>query len=222
LNPPAVDGNGFAGERAALVDAAHQLAGAGLVPGTSGNLSIRLGAGLLVSASGTDLASLTSAGVCLLDDSGAPIGAQPAPTSELALHLAVYRATDARAIVHTHSARAVAVTCVADELACLHYAWLAFGGAVRIAPYQPFGTAELATAAVAALDGRTAALLAHHGTLSTGRDLPEALGRTRLLEWACGVFLHAAAVGVPRALDPAQLDAAARQARRLGYPGLSS
>ena len=69
------------------------------------------------------------------------------PTSELPLHLAVYRNFDAGAVVHTHPPMATAVACVADELPCIHYTLLTLGGSVRVAPYVTFGTAELAATA---------------------------------------------------------------------------
>ncbi len=79
------------------------------------------------------------------------VDAPLAPTSELPVHLAIYRHYDAAAVVHTHPPMATAVACVADELPCFHYALLALGGDVRVARYATFGTADLAASVVAAL-----------------------------------------------------------------------
>ena len=141
-----------------------------------------------------------------------------APTSELDLHLAVLPGRrDAGAVVHTHAPLATALACVLDELPCVHYAMLEFGGSVRVAPYRTFGTPELAAVTLASLADRTAVLMANHGTLAFGATLQQALARTRLLEWACALYLRAAALGPPRVLDEPQLRAAARALRDRAY-----
>jgi L-fuculose-phosphate aldolase len=94
---------------------------------------------------------------------------------------------------------------------------LALGGTVRIAPYETFGTPELAASALEALDGRTAVLLANHGTLTFGADLDGALRATELLEWAAGVYWRAASVGTPRVLDEAARAAVVEAAVRRSY-----
>jgi L-fuculose-phosphate aldolase len=97
---------------------------------------------------------------------------------------------------------ATALSCVLDgELPCVHYEMLALGGTVRVAPYATFGTPELAASVVDALEGRTAALLANHGTVAHGADMEAALRATELLEWAATVYWRAAAIGTPRVLD---------------------
>jgi L-fuculose-phosphate aldolase len=93
-----------------------------------------------------------------------------------------------------------AVACVADELPCIHYTLLTLGGNVRVARYATFGTDDLAASAVEALEGRTAALLGGHGAVTYGDDLRAALDATELLEWACGVYVRACAIGTPRVL----------------------
>jgi L-fuculose-phosphate aldolase len=144
------------------------------------------------------------------------------PTSELELHLAVYRRSDAGAVVHTHSPRATAVACVLDELPVVHYSLLAMGGAIRVAPFAAFGTLELAAAVADALDGRSAALLANHGAVTYGATLGEAVERAVVLEWACGVYLDAARIGAPRVLDEGQQAAVRDSAvRHSGLPARS-
>jgi L-fuculose-phosphate aldolase len=96
-----------------------------------------------------------------------------------------------------------AVACVAEELPCIHYALLGLGGNVRVARYATFGTADLAASVVEALQGRTAALMAGHGAVTHGVDLAAAMDATELLEWACGVYVHACACGTPRVLAEA-------------------
>ena len=97
------------------------------------------------------------------------------PTSELGLHLGLYERFDAGAVVHTHAPMATAIACVVDELPCVHYSMLLLGGTVRVAPYETFGTPELAEAVAEALEGRTAALMANHGAVVYGVDLEAAI-----------------------------------------------
>jgi L-fuculose-phosphate aldolase len=112
---------------------------------------------------------------------------------------------------------ATAVACVLDELPCVHYQMLPLGGAVRVAPYRTFGSVELAEVTLDALDGRAAALMSNHGAIAVADDLPEAVERALLLEWACALYWHAAQIGTPRVLDEAQQAAAARALSARGY-----
>ena len=201
-----------------LVAACRALADAGLVVGTSGNVSVRDGDRVSLSAKGAALGELTAGDVAVVDPAGEVLAGTP--TSELELHLAIYRRYDAGAIVHTHAPRATAVACVLDELPVVHYQLLAMGGAIRVAPFAAFGSTELATAVVDALDGRRAALLANHGAVTYGRTLAEAVERAVLLEWACGVYLDAARVGTPRVLDAQQQAAVRASAERHEYRSL--
>jgi L-fuculose-phosphate aldolase len=178
-----------------VVRVCRELVSGGLVVGTSGNVSARAGDLVVVSPSGVDYAELTAGlvGVHRLD--GSPVEAPLRPTSEMPLHLAVYAATGATAIVHTHSVAATALSAVADELPAIHYQVAMFGGPLAVAPYATYGTGELARNVVAALRDRTACLMASHGAVTTGADLSSALTGSRYLEWLCEVYLRALAAG---------------------------
>jgi L-fuculose-phosphate aldolase len=191
--------------RERIASAARQLAAEGLVHGTAGNISERVEDLVAVTPTGGDFASLTPDQVVVVDLEGEPVEGHLLPTSELALHLGVYRRYDAGAVVHTHAPYATAVACVLDgELPVVHYQLLALGGPVRIAPYATFGTPELADHTVEALEGRAAALMANHGAIAYGPDLDTAVAQSQLLEWGCALYWRAAAIGPPRALDPHQ------------------
>ncbi|MGI8623364.1 MAG: class II aldolase/adducin family protein [Solirubrobacteraceae bacterium] len=204
-------------ERAAVAAASRRLAADGLVRGTSGNVSARAGDHVAVTPTGAQLATLEAEHVAVVDLDGSPVGGPLAPTSELGLHLGVYRRYGAGAVVHTHAPTATALACVLDELPCVHYEMLALGGPVRVAPYATFGTPELATGVLDALEGRTAALMSNHGTLTHGGGLDEALRATELLEWASELFRLAASVGTPRVLDEAERDAFLAAVRERDY-----
>lgn len=191
-------------ERAAVADACRRLGAEGLLIGTAGNVSVRAGERVAITATGAVLAELTADQVTVVDLDGKIVAGVLQPTSELDLHLGVYRRYGTGAVVHTHAPMATALSCVLDELPCIHYQLLALGGTVRVAPYATFGTPELAASVLDALDGRGAALMANHGALTHAPTLDKAVEHALLLEWACGVYQHAAALGPPRVLDEQQ------------------
>jgi L-fuculose-phosphate aldolase len=192
--------------RAEVVRVCRELVAAGLVTGTSGNVSARVDDLVVVSPSGVDYTELTAelVGVHRLD--GAPVEAPLNPTSEMPLHLAVYAGTGAKAIVHTHPIAATALSTVADELPAIHYQVAMFGGPLTVATYATYGTEQLARNVLAALYGRTACLMANHGALTYGPDLRTALTGSRYLEWLCDVYLRATAAGSPRLLPATEID----------------
>ena len=202
--------------RRQVTDVCQRMSAAGLVAGTSGNVSARSGDLVAVSPSGLDYADLTEelVGVHHLD--GTPVEAPLRPTSEMPLHLAIYAATDATAIVHTHSLAATTVSVVADELPAVHYQVAMFGGVVRVPRYAMYGTPELAANVTAALRDRNACIMGNHGAVTIGPDLATAYSRTVYLEWVSELYLRARAAGTPRLLPD---DEIARVAAKLASYG---
>ena len=202
--------------RDAIVTTCGNLSRAGLVVGTAGNVSVREGDLVAVTPSGVRYAELTPelVGVHRLD--GTAVEAPLAPTSELPLHLAIYRARpEAGAIVHTHSPAATALSTLVDEVPALHYYVAMFGGPVPVAAYATYGSEELARNVVHALRDRTACLMGNHGAVTVGPDLAAAHDKSVYLEWLCDVCLRAASAGTPRLLPPAEI--AAVTAKLAGY-----
>jgi L-fuculose-phosphate aldolase len=206
--------------REQVASASRRLAADGLVLGTAGNLSAREGEHVAITPTGAQLAELDAGDVCVVDLDGALVEGDFEPTSERELHLGVYRRYDAGAVVHTHSPMATALSCVLDELPCVHYGLLALGGAVRVAPYETFGTPELAEVVLDALDGKTAALMANHGAITHGADMAAAVDAALLLEWGCTVYWNAAALGKPSTLDEEQQAAVVTAAVERSYGSL--
>jgi L-fuculose-phosphate aldolase len=188
-------------ERERVAAAARRLAASGLVLGTAGNVSERSGELVAVTPTGAVLAELAAEDISVVDLDGDLVAGRLRATSELDLHLGVYRRYEASAVVHTHPPLGTALACVIDELPVIHYQLLALGGPIRVAGYETFGSPELAEATLDALDGRLAAIMANHGTIAYGHDLDAAVDNAELLEWACAVYWRAAAIGTPRALD---------------------
>ncbi|MFJ8363929.1 class II aldolase/adducin family protein [Streptomyces sp. NPDC093984] len=177
-----------------LVATARRTVADGLVVGTSGNVSVRIGDTVLVTPTGVPYERLTPGDAVGVDLDGHQVLGTLRPTSELPMHLAVYRTTDARAVVHTHAPDATAVSTLVRELPLIHYMAAALGGAVRVAPYATYGTPELAENMLRALTGRSACLLQNHGTVAHGASLDQAYDRTAQLEWMCRVWLTASSV----------------------------
>jgi len=208
--------------RQEIVRVCRELAAAGLVVGTAGNVSVRSGDLLAVTPSGLAYEDMSAdlVGVHRLD--GLPVEAALEPTSELPLHVAVYAATDATAVVHTHSLAATAVSTLADELPAIHYYVAMFGGPVRVAPYARYGTDQLARNVVEALRGRTACIMGNHGAVTIGPDLKTAHARSLYLEWLSDLYLRAVAAGKPRLLPPEEIEAVAGKLAAYGQRRLDA
>lgn len=201
-----------------LVATARRTAAEGLVVGTSGNVSVRVGDTVLVTPSGVPYDRLAPGDLCGVSLDGRQVLGSLVPTSEVPMHLAVYRATDARAVVHTHAVHATAVSTLVSELPLIHYMAAALGGPVRVAPYATYGTEKLAENMLRALRNRTACLLQNHGTLTYGATLPQAYDRTAQLEWMCRLWLTAASLPghTPTLLTPGQVTEVAERLEGYG------
>lgn len=206
-----------AAERRAIVEHARAAITAGLSTGTSGNLSVRVDDDVLITPSGIDPAAMTPDQICLVPIEGGEPTGPLRPSSEVPMHLAVYRSTDAAAIVHTHPEYATAISITHDELPAVHYTINGLGGPVRVAPYATFGTEELAGHLLAALDGRTGALLQNHGMVTCGASIHQAFERSVLLEWLAALYWRSLQIGSPRILSTTELAAVREQSRRLRY-----
>lgn len=202
----------------ALVATARRTVADGLVVGTSGNVSVRVGDTVLVTPSGVPYDRLTPHDVTGVDLTGRQVLGTLVPTSELPMHLAVYRTTEAGAVVHTHAVHATAVSTLVAELPTVHYMSGALGGPVRVARYATYGTEELAENVLEALAERSGCLLQNHGTLTYGATLDQAYDRTAQLEWMCRLWLTASSVPglTPSLLTPEQLAVAREKLRGYG------
>ena len=195
--------------RQKIVDVCLFMQETGLVVGTAGNVSVRVGDHVLISPSGVPYEDMTAGDVCVHDLKGDVVDAKLKPSSELPLHLAVYETTDAQAITHNHAPASTALGLVVDEIPGSHYYSAMFGGLVRVAPYATFGTDQLATNVANALEGRLGALMSNHGALTIGPNLDKALGLLQYLEYICEIQLRALATGLPvKTLSPELMEIA--------------
>jgi len=206
-------------EREALIAAANAMAGLGINQGTAGNLSVRVPEGLLITPSGAEYATLQADDIVFLDPRGRPAG-RLAPSSEWRFHVDILGARPAAgAVVHTHSVHATALACLGRPIPAFHYMVAAAGGAdIRCADYATFGTQALSDAALRALQGREACLLAHHGVIALGATLTQALKLAAEVETLARMYLAALAVGEPAVLDAAEMQRVVQKFRGYGVP----
>ncbi|MFF4414841.1 class II aldolase/adducin family protein [Streptosporangium sp. NPDC001559] len=208
----------LAEQRRLLCEHGRRIVETGLVLGTSGNLSVRLGDLVAVTPGGLALDRLEPEACPVVGVGGDLVEGDLSPSSETPMHLAIYAATGTTAVVHTHSTFATVVSAVMTELPPVHYNTTLLGGVVKVADYATYGTAELAGNVMTALGDRQAVLLANHGGVTLGDDLPQAFEAARLLEWLCEVYVRARALGEPRTLTEEQLSAVVRRRRAPAFP----
>jgi L-fuculose-phosphate aldolase len=205
--------------RLALARVARALDSAGLNHGHAGNVSVRDGAGMLITPSGIDAASLHATSMVAMSLDGAVAGARHEPSSEWRLHAAVYAArADLGAVVHAHPPYATALACVRRAIPAFHYT-VALSGAAQIpcAGYATFGSPQLADAVLGALGthGR-ACLMANHGMLAAGADLNGALLLAREVEFLAQVYWLSLQAGSPELLDTAEMERVSERMRGYG------
>jgi L-fuculose-phosphate aldolase len=194
--------------RADLIAAARALQPAGLNKGTSGNVSVRNGDGFLITPTGLAYDTLTPEDIPRMALDGSWTGKRK-PSSEWRFHRDLYAARpETGAVVHAHSPFAVSLACLRCDIPAFHYMIARFGGdTVRCADYAIFGSQELSTAAMRAMDGRRGCLLANHGLLVAGRDLAEAFALAVELEELCEQYWRACQIGTPVLLTAAEMSA---------------
>lgn len=192
-----------------LVARLRELNARGLSEGTSGNISVRHGARMLISPSATPYDTLEPemiASVDLADPAGGYVGPLK-PSTEWRFHHALLRERpEAQAVVHAHPPHCTALAIARREIPACHYMIAAFGGPnVRCAGYATFGTQALSDLAVEALRERTACLLANHGMIAIGDSLARAMWRAVELETLARQYILSLAVGNPVILDDAAI-----------------
>lgn len=196
--------------RQQLVRHANRLQPLGLATGTSGNLSVRVHGGMLITPSGIAYDTLQPDDIVPVQFTGPGTASWQHPldpSSEWAMHQAVYQARpEAGAVVHGHPTYATVLAIQGLEIPALHYMIAAAGGApIRCAPYHTYGTAALSAAAVVALEGRKACLLEHHGLLAFEHNLDKAMWLAGEVETLAQQMVMCLPLGGPRVLPAAEI-----------------
>ncbi len=198
-------------QREAIARLARSMFERGLTFGSSGNISVRLEDGWLMTPTGTSMGDLDPARLSRLDADGRLVSGD-APTKENFLHLAMYgQRPSAGAVVHLHSTHSVAVSCLADidpanVLPPITAYYVMKIGVLPLVPYYPPGDLDLARAVREMASAHHAVLLANHGPVVAGTSLEDAVYATEELEETARLFLMLRSMNT-RFLTPGQIAA---------------
>ncbi|WP_439579928.1 class II aldolase/adducin family protein [Elioraea sp.] len=192
--------------RRAVIATCQEMNRLGINQGRSGNVSVRVPEGFLVTGSGIPYEAMQPRHIVEMDLDGGYRG-EVLPSSEWRMHLDLMRTrADAQAVVHTHSTHATALSCLRLGIPAFHYMVAVAGGAdISCADYATFGTAALSRQMLAAMEGRAACLLANHGVVAIGRSLEDALARAVEVETLAKQYWIARTLGQPVVLDEAEM-----------------
>jgi L-fuculose-phosphate aldolase len=206
--------------RQAVIDTCLRMNEEGINQGTSGNVSVRMADGLLITPTSLPYDQMGPADLVALDLGGQPLDPdQRRPSSEWRLHADILRSRpEVMAVVHCHSTSATALACHGRGIPPFHYMVAVAGGVdLRCAPYALFGTQAFSDLALQALQDRQAALLAHHGQVALGASLEQALRLAIEVETLARMYLQACQLGEPPRLSTEQMQAVQQQFRALLY-----
>lgn len=192
--------------RTDLIEACRAMNGLGINKGTAGNISARSGNGFLISPTGIPYDKLTPEHVVQMGWDGAYEG-DVKPSSEWRFHRDILKTRDdLNAVVHTHSTNATSVSILNKDIPAVHYAIAAAGGpSIRCAPYETFGSQELADRILVALKDRRACLLAHHGVIAAHNSIGRALSLAVTVEELAIHYLNCLPMGEPPVLSDAEI-----------------
>ncbi len=185
-----------------VLDCYLSLLDAGLIAGTSGNVSVRFENGMIITPSGQDAKLLKPEDMVRVIDG--KWSESEVPSSEWLMHQDLYlKRKDVQAIVHTHSIHATALACLGKGLPAFHYMVATVKGHdIPCAPYQTFGTKELSESLTHSIGSRYACLLENHGLLCAGKDLDHARRLAGEVEHLCQIYFTAKQLGEPTILSP--------------------
>jgi L-fuculose-phosphate aldolase len=204
--------------RAGIVRVMRAMDQRGLNRGTSGNVSVRFGEGLLITPSGVVPDELTDDRIVFVGAAGMSPEGSLKPSSEWRMHAGLYaRRPDIHAVVHCHARHATILACAGLSIPPLHYMVGVSGkSSVPLAPYHPFGSFELAEAVADAMDGGYACLMANHGLIAAAPKLDRALAIAEEMEEQAAVYCGTLAIGGPTLLTEGQMAEVMQQFKGYG------
>jgi len=193
--------------RQAIIDACIEMNAVGINQGTSGNISLRHGDGMLISPTSTPYDTLEPEDIVFMGWDGEVDGRLP-PSSEWRFHLDIMKARpEVNAVVHAHPTYCTTIAIMGRKIPAIHYMVAVAGGSdIRCAPYATFGTAELSAHAVEALRDRKACLLAQHGMIAVGSSLAQAMWLAVEVETLARQYHGALQIGEPPVLSDEEIE----------------
>lgn len=195
-----------------LLRTLHDMGAAQLSPGASGNISVRVEGGMLISASGAVAATASNDDLAFVPTHCRSLehwpDDQPRPSSEWRMHQALYSShPEAMAVVHCHSLHATALACQRRRIPPFHYmVSIAGGDDIPCADYALFGSEELSQIVCKTLQQRRACLMANHGQICIGDSPATALALAREVESLAACYLTSLQSGEPVLLTPQEMD----------------
>jgi L-fuculose-phosphate aldolase len=201
-----------------MIDICRRMNAAGINQGTSGNLSVRLGRGFLITPTMLRYDLMEPDDIVDVDFDGGFSGHRQ-PSSEWRFHRDILRSRpDREAVLHCHSSFATSMSCHRMNIPAYHYmVGLAGGTDIRCAKYAAYGTQELSDNALEALDQRDACLLANHGQIALGRDLERSFRIAVEVETLARGYIQARAIGEPVLLTDEEMEQVLTQMKQMGY-----
>jgi L-fuculose-phosphate aldolase len=189
-------------EKKVVLDAARQASEMGLVVGTAGNFSLRLGEngrrGLLaITPTSRYYDTLTVDDIVVIDFEGQRVEGELTPSVEAKMHIGIYKVRrKVNAVNHIHPVFASVFAVTGQEIPPIIDDQVTYlGGHIKLAKYAISGTDEIVENVVSALGPNNAVILAHHGAVCVGRDMREALTNCEMLEKTARIYLYALSVG---------------------------
>lgn len=178
----------------------------GINVGTTGNLSLRVDQGMLITPSRIPYADLQPVDIVPVTMDGSWPATQT-PSSEWRFHRDIYlQRPDAQAIVHAHPVYCSALASLHRPIPAFHYMVAAAGGKdIRCCGYATYGTQELSDRVLEALQDRKACLMANHGLVCLETSLPRALALAIEVENLARTYCQALQIGEPVILDDAEM-----------------
>ena len=193
-------------QREKLLETSRQLVARGLNKGTSGNASVRVQDGMLITPTGIEVEAMTPRDMVWMDGEDRVHGERQ-PSSEWYFHRDILQARpEINAVLHTHSVFATTLACLHQEIPPFHYMIAVTGSdRIRCAPYALFGSQALSEHALAALHDSRACLLANHGMIALGEDLDRTLAVAVEVENLCEMYWRALQLGEPVQLSEREM-----------------
>ncbi len=207
-------------KRQSIIDACRDMNRLGINQGTSGNISLRHGEGMLITPTSVPYDAMQPDQIVFMKLDGA-LEAGQRPSSEWRFHRDILKARpDVNAVVHAHPPFATMLAIMGLEIPPIHYMIACAGGdTIRCAPYATFGTEELSRHAVAALEDRSACLLAHHGMIAVGPSLARAMWLAVEVETLARQYHGCLQIGTPPLLSKAEIENVRRRMEGYGVGG---
>lgn len=204
--------------RREMIDTCRRMNALGINQGTSGNLSVRMADGFLITPTSLPYEHMKPGDVVHMRFDGSYAGPHR-PSSEWRFHRDILSAReDIDVVLHCHSVYATTLAVHHKTIPSFHYmTGVAGGTTIRCAKYATFGTQALSDNALEALEGRLACLLGQHGQIALGTTMAKALWLAGEVETLARMYVHALLLGEPPVLDDAEMQRVIAQMRRMSY-----